>query len=701
MNKRLLLAIALLSLGLQAAPATASNRILVQYENNLSSAARSDVRSDADVQKMRSAPLLKGEIVKPDSGTAAAAIKELHQDPRVKLVVQEQLMKVASEDPLWSDQWAINDSNSAGLGATAAWGINQGSGTTIAVADTGVDLAHEDLQGQFATNPGETGSGKENNGIDDDNNGFIDDWRGWDWVQNDNTPQDMHFHGTHVAGIIAAKRGNGLGITGIAPQAKVLPLRVLDETGFGSNITIAEAFAYAGKLGVKMVNASLGSSGSTALMSDILPRYPNTLFVFAAGNSNKDLDLPENQFSPCEATSSNIICVGASTIYNDRAVFSNYGPKAVDIFAPGVRIMSTWIGGGYELLSGTSMATPYVSGVAALILAQHPGISTSELRQRVLGSSDIAPDLVAYGKMGWRLSAIRALTLPLSTADQDNDGSYDTLDNCPSLSNPDQLDTDQDTEGDVCDSTPLGPDDDKDGVPSTRDNCPNDANPSQLDTDHDGLGDVCDSTPVGPDDDRDGIANTSDNCPNIANSNQTDSDNDGMGNECDPYPHMVGSDTDHDGWEDSKDNCPTVPNSNQLDSNGDGVGDACQNTVIDNDGDGIPYRQDNCPEVSNASQADRNHNSKGDACDVVAVSAKPTVRGHAWKVSVKLSGKASLKVTVYVKRGSRWVKASSFNKSAAGSFKLEGRGGPGRYKATLLLKNKYGTASNSTSWSLK
>jgi len=183
----------------------------------------------------------------------------------------------------------------------------------------------------------------------------------------------------------------------------------------------------------------------------------------------------------------------------------------------------------------------------------------------------------------------------LCDPDDDNDGTNDAVDNCPLLANPDQANNDSDGLGDACD-----PDDDNDGTNDTVDNCPMTANPDQTNTDNDSMGDACD-----PDDDNDGIADTIDDCTLVQNDAQTDSDGDGVGDACD-------SDDDNDGVDDAQDNCPLVSNADQADYDEDGIGDACDS---DADGDGIPNVDDNCALSDNTVQADTDMDGIGDACD--------------------------------------------------------------------------------------
>ncbi len=195
----------------------------------------------------------------------------------------------------------------------------------------------------------------------------------------------------------------------------------------------------------------------------------------------------------------------------------------------------------------------------------------------------------------------------LENTDYDDDGIDNSSDNCPNISNPDQLDTDNDGVGDSCDDTDDR-DDDNDGVINISDNCPDVSNTNQTDTDNDGIGDACDNIDD-RDEDNDGVINSYDNCPSISNTNQTDTDEDGLGDECDP-------DDDNDGIADDADNCTTVSNPDQLDTDNDGVGDSCDDTDDrDDDNDGVINTDDNCPDIANPEQTDTDNDGIGDVCD--------------------------------------------------------------------------------------
>ncbi|MBC7545787.1 MAG: S8 family serine peptidase [Candidatus Sericytochromatia bacterium] len=276
-------------------------------------------------------------------------------------------------DPRYGEMWHAQK-----LRYTDCWSKSQGEGTIVAVIDTGIDANHPDLVGQIA--PG-----------------------GYDFVSKDNDPRDGNGHGTHVAGIIAAAGNNGTGIVGIAPKAKILPLRVLNDAGQGSTFIIMKAMNYAATKGAKIINLSLGGPPGGILGRTYFRLYGDALLkkgillIAASGNEGGAVGMP--------AQVASFMAVGATNDLDKTASFSNFG-KQVSVSAPGVNILSTMptypcylstnhpgtITTDYSNLSGTSMATPLVAGAAALLLSQNPTWTPAQLRDKLEKSAlDLGP----------------------------------------------------------------------------------------------------------------------------------------------------------------------------------------------------------------------------------------------------------------------------------------------------------------------
>lgn len=303
------------------------------------------------------------------------------------------------------------DWNLNAVGAPESWSAGYtGDGIVVAVVDTGVDLDHPDLVSNLFVNAGEIAG----NGIDDDGNGFVDDVHGYDFADRDSDPNDVSGHGTHVAGTIAAIN-NGVGATGVAPDATILPVRVLGANGSGSTLDVAAGIRYAADLGADIINLSLGGGYSRAIDSAIdYARALGSFIVAAAGNESSATPGYPARFS---ATDDNVISVGAYTSSGGLARFSNDvgGSGAVQVDAPGVGIFSTYVGGRYATLSGTSMAAPHVAGLAALTLSANPSLTSAELRDLLAsgtigraGGSDAIGSVAAQTTVGYAAAGIGA-----------------------------------------------------------------------------------------------------------------------------------------------------------------------------------------------------------------------------------------------------------------------------------------------------
>ncbi len=396
--------LAMLALGLSApAPARAdaavSDEIVVLRDGGLTRAER----AGAGVAPERDLPLAGVEVVSAE-GDRGAALAALRADPDVAWAEPNQPRRLSAE-ALAGLQWGLHNTGQsvwwhrgvadADIDAPEAWALSRGAGTTVAVADTGVDAGHPEFAGRIVP--------------------------GWDFIDDDADPQDAHGHGTHVAGTIAAAV-DGAGVIGVAPGAGIMPLRVLDANGGGNSADVAAAFAYAGDRGVRVVNASLGSPYPSQVERAAIRSHPGTLYVVAAGNGGSDavgddVDDATREY-PCAHEEPNLICVGATTAGDTRAAFSNYGAASVDLSAPGQDIVSTYArghasvlarhfatGDGYEIMEGTSMASPHVAGAAALASAVQPAWTGEQLRGALLDGADRLPALAGASLTGGRLNA--------------------------------------------------------------------------------------------------------------------------------------------------------------------------------------------------------------------------------------------------------------------------------------------------------
>ena len=353
------------------------------------------------------------------AGDVDEALATLNADPDVVYAEPDVQVTLQSNDAQFGTLWGLQNTGQrawepgvvdADIDAPEAWATTRGAGATVAVVDTGVEVTHPDLAGQLTGNAGERGGGKENNGVDDDGNFKIDDSLGWDFVNNDNGVDTQgNFHGTHVSGTVAALKDNTIGVAGVAPEAKVVPIKIFGgpETTATSS-TIALAFGYAGKLGVDVVNASLGGLGTSQLVTDVVLAHPNTLYVVAAGN---DRGAEAANYTPCNTPAANLICVGSSDNRDLRSDFSNTSATAVDLFAPGSWIASTDLGGTYEYANGTSMASPHVAGAAALLASAQPAATVAQLRAALLGGIETKAAFAGFSVTGGRLNAASALAV--------------------------------------------------------------------------------------------------------------------------------------------------------------------------------------------------------------------------------------------------------------------------------------------------
>jgi subtilisin family serine protease len=472
--------------------------LIVGFRATAERGAMRRVNGRVGARVSRRFPAFRMQLVKLPRGLAVSdAVRQYRRDPAVTFAEPNYLRYPTSvpTDALFSDLWALNNigqshavsdvngddtaapqsgMDAADIDAPAAWDYEEGSGTIVAVIDSGVDVTHPDLSGQFWTNTGEIPS----NGFDDDLNGHVDDVNGWDFGNNDATLLSAnHFegydHGTHVSGTIAAVRddnGTNDGVVGVCPDCEIMALKIsVDSTGdFPISAEIA-ALAYAKSEGAKIANLSLGGSAWSGAEREAI-RLSGLLAVAATGNDSLDNDMllgytdtlgdHFSPFYPAAYTLPNILSVGASN-HNDengyqtecyalgvtkrQCAFTNWGHDSVDVSAPGVDITSTVPGATWETWDGTSMAAPHAAGVAALVLAQHPTFTVAQLKNAVMHSVNKPPSLKtmyvkpeqgltgtggatrtgSFSRTSGRVNALKALTASPTNATPLTDGNVD------------------------------------------------------------------------------------------------------------------------------------------------------------------------------------------------------------------------------------------------------------------------------------
>jgi len=333
-------------------------------------------------------------------------------------------------DSSFGTLWGLNNSGqSQGVGnsdvnAPEAWETTTGSrSVVVAVIDSGVDYTHPDLAANVWTNPREIAG----DGIDNDANGFVDDVRGWDFANADADPMDDDGHGTHVSGTIGAVGNNAIGVTGVNWQVSIMGLKFLDAEGNGYTSNAVAAVTYATRMrrdfgaNVVAINASWGGETRSTALADAIAAAGRAgiLFVTAAGNESSNNDRVASY--PANLSDDSVIAVAATNRSNRLAAFSNHGSTTVDLAAPGVGILSTVPGGGYASFSGTSMATPYVTGTVALMAAANPRATAAEIRSALL--STVKPVAALSGKVATgglldAAAAVRAITQPAPTLER-------------------------------------------------------------------------------------------------------------------------------------------------------------------------------------------------------------------------------------------------------------------------------------------
>ncbi|GAB5389664.1 MAG: hypothetical protein Alpg2KO_26320 [Alphaproteobacteria bacterium] len=381
------------------------------YKSGGTLSSKADL-AEWDAQNLSSLQHLKHDKTVASDDDSAAEIISLKPALDAALVEAMGLdLGVLQADPDIAELWGLNNTGQTGgtpdadIDAFEAWEIASGEGVVVAVIDTGVDLDHEDLADNIWVNEGEIAG----NGIDDDGNGYIDDVNGYDFHNSDGDPDDDNGHGTHVSGTIAALRNNGIGVAGVAHDAEIMALKGLGSFS-GTDADIAEAIIYAVDNGADIVNMSLGGPGFSQVLLDAV-NYAgenDVLLVAAAGNDGLNNDFFGNY--PSNYAGDHMIAVASSTHNEVLSGFSNTGLVSVDVAAPGSLILSTTPGDDYQEFSGTSMATPHVAGIAALLMQEFPDYSAAEIRAQILNTVDLFDSYAGAFQSQGRANAYTALT---------------------------------------------------------------------------------------------------------------------------------------------------------------------------------------------------------------------------------------------------------------------------------------------------
>ncbi len=396
-----------------------STRVLVTFANPATDANNiAELQSSPVAQSVDQLGFGIYRVNLKPTDTVTSATSKLATLPGVQSAQPDYKIQIerTPNDPSFTSQWAFNNTGQNGgtagadIRLPAAWNVSTGTGNTIvAVIDTGIDYRHPDLAPNLWQNPGEIPS----NGIDDDGNGFVDDRIGANFVDNNGDPYDTNSHGTHVAGIIGAKGGNAIGVAGIDWNVRIMALKFIGPNG-GFTSDAVRAMNYAVTNGAKIINNSWGGGGYDAATSAAIVRARNAgvIVVNAAGNNGSDND--QSAFYPANyiTQSDNVITVAATDSQDKLSSYSNFGRTTVTLGAPGTDILSTLPNNRYGSYSGTSMATPMVSGALALLWDQHPTWNYQQIIAKLKSSVDVLPSLTGKTITGGRLNVAKLLDAP-------------------------------------------------------------------------------------------------------------------------------------------------------------------------------------------------------------------------------------------------------------------------------------------------
>jgi len=402
-----------------------SNSSIKYVEKKYSMKTKKHLKQQLDVVKFDTTKYSTDEV-----------LSNLNNNPNIEYAEPNYISKLSSSpsmEPYFNKMWGLNNTTTKGIDINVenAWKTTTGNpNLVVGIIDTGIDYNHKDLKSNIWINTKEIAG----NGIDDDSDGYIDDYNGWNFADNNNNSFDDNSHGTHVSGIIAAS-SNGIGTVGVAPSVKVMPLKAADDQGDLYTSDVISAIQYGISHGVKLFNCSFGGEDFSQTEYDAF-KSSNALFVCAAGNGDANGNGMSNDNAikdyPASYDLPNIISVASIEMDGTLSSFSNYGVVSVDIAAPGSDIYST-VPGGYDYKSGTSMATPYVTGVAALVLSTNMNLTPIEVKNCIMKSTKKLPPLVGKIYTGAIVDAFGAMVIAnpsmvFSVTDVNKDGTTDIKD---------------------------------------------------------------------------------------------------------------------------------------------------------------------------------------------------------------------------------------------------------------------------------
>ncbi|WP_188647844.1 S8 family peptidase [Marinithermofilum abyssi] len=345
------------------------DELVVKFKSDTSTTAKSSLHSQENAKVVSRNSDLGFEVIKLKDQSVQEAMKAYRNNPHVEYAEPNYIVKAnwTPNDPAFSSQ----QYGPQKVQAPAAWDITRGSSSVrIAIVDTGVQYNHPDLSGKVI--------------------------KGYDFVNNDWDPMDGNGHGTHCAGIAAAVTNNSTGIAGMAPNASIYAVRVLDNNGSGTLTDVADGITHAADNNSKVISLSLGATTGASYLQNAVNYAWNKGAVVVAAAGNSGTSAPNYP-----AYYSNAIAVGSTDSSDNKSYFSNWGTW-VDVAAPGSSIYSTYPTNTYATLSGTSMATPHVAGLAGLLASQ--GRSNSNIRAAIENTADATPGTGTY----WRFGRINA-----------------------------------------------------------------------------------------------------------------------------------------------------------------------------------------------------------------------------------------------------------------------------------------------------